>query len=345
MATLYLRNGQYYVNYSVNGKRVRKSLGSEKRVAELYFKELQYRLFTGDIKPRRPDIPIDYFFSRYLQSCEGRLSRNGLERYQACIFHVLEFFTSHSPIRNLGQVTRAMISDYTQYRLKCTPKPRTKTVNLELTVLRAALNWAVDNEMIDSSPANRLKMLKETDSKKGQVINPDEVGLLLNGCDGIDDGQWFKDILLTFLNTGMRLGELRNLTWDDIDGDIIKIQDKPFWSPKSYCRTIPINQTVHCILASLREHQTGAFVFTWGKEQIPKNLLRQKFIRLAKKVGLPHLSRIHDLRHTFASNLLMHGVPIPTVQALLGHKSWDTTIIYSHQTNEHTKEAVNCLCG
>ena len=143
----------------------------------------------------------------------------------------------------------------------------------------------------------------------------------------------------------MRRGELINLTWDDVDleQNIIRIQDKPFWSPKTYERTIPINTTVESVLKGLQMRRTGIFVFGRRGDKINDNVLRKKLITLAKRVGLPHITRIHDLRHTFASNLLMKNIDIPTVQALLGHKSWSTTLIYSHQTKEHTKRAVQRL--
>ena len=59
MATLYQRDGIFYVNYSINGRRIRKSIGRDEKEARIFFKELEYRLFKGDIKPNRPRIPID----------------------------------------------------------------------------------------------------------------------------------------------------------------------------------------------------------------------------------------------------------------------------------------------
>jgi hypothetical protein len=52
MATLYQRNGQYYLNYVINGRRVRKSVGPNKCEADILLKELRYKLFKGDIKPK-----------------------------------------------------------------------------------------------------------------------------------------------------------------------------------------------------------------------------------------------------------------------------------------------------
>jgi site-specific recombinase XerD len=343
MATLYERDGKFYVNYTIHGKRVRRSIGTNKHVAETYLKELQYRLFKGDIKPERPRIPIEYVISRYLENCKSRIASSTHRRYQNAITHFEEFITKCSPVKYVDQITKIMLSDYVSFR-KQGKKPKGKTINNELAVIRAMLSFAVDSDYIEKNPASKIKMQKTNDSKKGRVITEDEVALLLDGCKKLKDGPWFREILLVFLNTGMRLGELLNLTWDDIAPEgLIRIQEKPNWSPKSYERNIPINPITRSILKRLREHQKGKYVFTWRGSQIENNKLRKKLITLSRKVGLPHITRIHDLRHTFASNLLMKGVDIPTVQALLGHRSWNTTLVYSHQTKEHTREAVSRL--
>lgn len=345
MATLYERNGHFYLNYSVNGRRIRKAVGNNKRDAEVYLNELHYKLFKGDVRPERPKVPVVFFLDHYLANCSERLSNGTVIRYRGIISHLRQFFTTHYPIQFIGQIGKGAMQGYVIYRQNCRPKPKAKTINMELATLRSALMWALDNDWIEKNPASRVKMLKTNDSKSGQIINEEEIELLMDGCNELKEGVWFRDLLITFLNTGMRLGELINLTWNDIvwDQRIIKIQDKPFWQPKTYKRDIPVNHTVESLLERLRTRQKGIYVFTRGGKKIKSNVPRKILIKLAKKVGLNHITRIHDFRHTFASNLLMKGVDIPTVQALLGHKSWSTTLIYSHQTKEHTRKAVERL--
>lgn len=339
MATLYQRNGQIYLNYCVNGSRVRKAVGNNRKEAEIKLAELRYKLSNGEMRPNRPEIPINSFFDRYLANCDVRLAQGTVIRYTNAIKHLRQFFTTHYPIQFISQVSKGAIQEYTIYRQKSKKKPKSKTINMELAVLRTAMIWALDNDWIEKNPASRIKMLKTNDAKTGQIITEEEINLLLEGCKKIDDGLWFKQILIVLLNTGMRSGELLNLTWPDVDLDqkIIKIQEKACWAPKTYARDIPINHTVESVLTGLRMRQEGIWVFTYKGKKIKDNALRKKLISLSKKVNLPHITRIHDLRHTFASNLLMKGVDIPTVQALLGHKSWSTTLIYSHQTQSHCR--------
>ncbi len=110
MATLYQRNGQYYLNYSINGRRVRKSVGKERKEAEIYLEELHYKLFKGDIRPEKPEIPIEFFFDRYLANCNARLTKGTNIRYRNAIKHFREFFyhsLPHSICQSNRELSRA----------------------------------------------------------------------------------------------------------------------------------------------------------------------------------------------------------------------------------------------
>ena len=271
MATMYVRNGRYYINYNVNGKRVRKSLGTNKTNALIYLREIDYRLFKGHIKPDKPRVPVDYVIKRYLVNCKSRLAPSTHKRYQSAIKHFIDFLTYHSPAQYIDQINKIMLSEYVDFRTGNGKKTKGNTVNQELTIIRAMLGFAVDSEYIDKNPASRVKMLKTNDAKKGMVIQPEEIDVLLQGCMQLRDGPWFKEILLTFLNTGMRLGELLNLTWNDIEDDVIKIQDKGFWSPKTYERDIPTNQLTKEIINRQRDKH-DVFVFIQHGEKIKDNV-------------------------------------------------------------------------
>ncbi len=74
-----------------------------------------------------------------------------------------------------------------------------------------------------------------------------------------------------------------------------------------------------------------------------KTKLREKLIQIAKKAGIEDLTRVHTLRHTFASHLVMGGVDFPTVMKLMGHSDIQTTMIYAHLAPDHLADAVNKL--
>jgi len=85
------------------------------------------------------------------------------------------------------------------------------------------------------------------------------------------------------------------------------------------------------------------FVFPHGDGGRLKTKLRRMLIRIAKDASVTDLTTLHALRHTFASQLIMKGVDLPTVQKLMGHSDIQTTMIYSHLAPDHLAEAVDKL--
>jgi site-specific recombinase XerD len=74
-----------------------------------------------------------------------------------------------------------------------------------------------------------------------------------------------------------------------------------------------------------------------------KKRLRRELMRASKQAGFPDVTKLHTMRHTFASQLVMSGVDLATVRALLGHADIETTMIYAHLAPEHLKNAVEKL--
>ena len=338
MATIFERNGTFYLNYAVGGKRVRRVIGSDRRNAELCLQELAYRLHRGDIQVSRPEISIHQAISRFLTACERKNAHSTCKRYESALKHFTDLLTNQFPIQFIHQINKLMILDYAGIRLSQKPKPKRKTVNTELTIIRTFLNYAVEAGYLESNPASKLKLLPETDSKGSQIISQKEIELILSVSD-----DWFSDIVVFLVHTGLRTGELINLWWSDVDliEDTITIQPKLEWNPKSYCRTIPINHTVKSIIQ--KQDQSNKQIFTHQNSQIPSSLLRKRLIRYARMVGLNHLTKIHSLRHTHCTRLLQAGVDIPTVAKLMGHQDWQTTQKYSHVAKNQMRNAVSML--
>ena len=120
---------------------------------------------------------------------------------------------------------------------------------------------------------------------------------------------------------------------------------KGFWSPKTNEREIPVNDGMLEILKNLKAKSSGSkHVFTdENGNMINKNRLRKRLMSLTKQYGFPDVTKIHSLRHTFASHLVMKGVDLATVKKLMGHSDINTTMIYSHLTESHVNKAVEKL--
>ena len=163
-----------------------------------------------------------------------------------------------------------------------------------------------------------------------RYLAADEIEKLLDACGCSDNPQLYPFVAVA-LNTGMRLGELTALEWKDIDfkRGIIRVDNKKDHHTKNYqVRTIPMNDTLADVLRRIPRRLDSSYVFQRkGGEKFRK--MRTGFENAVKRAGIPHV-RFHDLRHTFASHLVMGGVDIRTVQELLGHKDIRMTMRYSH---------------
>ena len=169
-----------------------------------------------------------------------------------------------------------------------------------------------------------------------------EIGTLLDHTP--DD---LKPIFQTFLLTGMRLGELVNLMWDDVDfrRNKIMIRRKSFWRPKTGEREISIHSDLKPILMRVKAQNSRVlksdFVFPHKDGSRIKTKLRERLIKIAKEASIKDLSSIHAFRHTFATQLLQNGVQFPELKEILGHKDINTTLMYLHFAPDHLASAVD----
>jgi len=203
-----------------------------------------------------------------------------------------------------------------------------------------AVKWGY----LKSNPTKDVVRLKTNDSKAPRFLTGKEYRRLLEYSP--DE---LRPIFYTFLSTGMRKAELENLEWADIDfrRRKIKIRCKEFWKPKTGEREIPMNQGICRLFKQLKvKNDQGLksnFVFPHKDGFRIRIKLREQLIKVARRAKIKDLTKLHSLRHTFASHLVMGGVDLPTVQKLMGHSDIQTTMIYAHLAPDHLAEAVDKL--
>jgi len=154
-----------------------------------------------------------------------------------------------------------------------------------------------------------------------------------------------KPILIVALDTGMRRGVILNLEWDQVDFDLKTITVRH--SKNKEFRKIPMSNRSTKTLDKIKimsKRRGYVFCHNDGK---PYGTIRTAFENLRGKLkmrGVPHF-RFHDLRHTFASHLVMSGADIVVVKELLGHKTLAMTMRYSHLSDEHKRNALQNIYG
>ncbi len=264
-----------------------------------------------------------------------------------------------------------LLEQYQNYLMGKGLKPG--TVNKDTSMMKAMLKKAVDWNMMSEETLRQARKVKnQTDQgKRLRYLSNVECAALLQACETYP---YLKAVVQTALNTGMRRGEILNLRWDNVDmrhGFIMLDRTK-----NGDRREIPINCTLRGVFQGLTRRIDVAFVFydpdtgkayqgvkrsfgnsikktEWEKclhcshERQKTELQRPENCpdcggEMRRLKGLQDF-RFHDLRHTFASHLVMAGVDITTVSRLLGHKTLTMTLRYAHLAPAHLTSAVELL--
>ena len=213
------------------------------------------------------------------------------------------------------------------------------TINREMATLKHAMSKAVAWKMIRKAVREDLAGVQKYQEPAGRLrylADQREADRLLGECRGV-----LKPIVTTALHTGMRKGEILGLTWDAVDlkHGFIRLSHTKSGEP----RNIPMNDTLRKALAGLRTRIDVPWVFHDVDGHRLKDV-RHPFEDACKRAGLADF-HFHDLRHTFASWLVMNGVTVAAVSELLGHKSLSMTMRYAHLSPKHMTAAVKVLDG
>ncbi len=360
MGNVYKRGSSWYIDLYVKGRRIRRKVGSSKKIADLALKDAEVKAARDEFGFASKDISLDKFFDQFIDYSRANHQENTTNRYKAVIDHFKNFLATKPKLVFISQIKTELIDQYKVFRKDSYVNPngskveevkeytrkgaRAHTINFEVGALKTIFNLAIKWGYLRENPTKEIKKLKVNDSKPIRFLTQDECKRLLD----VSPPELYP-IYFTFLNTGMRKAELENLEWNDIDFKRckIKVRRKENWQPKTGEREIPINSKLYDLLQTLKEENKKTlksnYVFCDKSGGMLKTKLRDKLIDIAKQAEIPDLTKVHTLRHTFASHLVMKGVDLPTVKNLMGHSDIQTTMIYAHLAPDHLADAVDKL--
>ncbi len=270
----------------------------------------------------------------FYELCDRYWKLDGKHKRMKGLSNMIEIWKKrfgNLPMKELNQqkVEKFLVERMEEKRLS----PATR--NRHLAHLSSMFNKGKEWGLITDNPAQGIKPLRENGART-RFLDKEEIQLLLNASS-----KEFRPILISALHTGMRKGEILKLPWPDVDfkNRIITVQE----SKSGKKRMIPMNDTLYETLKVLPTRFQRGYVFPSPVgEGKPLYDCRKQFSNAVTKAGIENI-RFHDLRHTFASHLIMAGVDLMTVKELLGHASVTMTMRYAHLAPDHRNRAIKNL--
>lgn len=332
---VYKRGGVWWIRYAGPDGRIRyeSSGSSSNQVAEA--KLIQRR---KEVQEGKDPVAVKKIGNRMFKELAEHY-RTWAER-QRCfrtkrgfIKQLVEAFANYP----LQRFTTRLVEEYQSKSSTAGKSPA--TVNRHLTTLKHMFTKAVEWEMVEEEILKKVRRVKpfQENSRRLRYLSAQECQALVNACE-----PHLKPIVVTALHTGMRKEEILSLEWernvDLVHGFILLDKTK-----NGDRREIPINATFRRAMKGIVHRVDSPYVFVDREGRRFKDV-RRSFHSALRKTGIKDF-RFHDLRHTFASQLVMAGVDITTVKELLGHKSLMMTLRYAHLAPAHKVNALAVLDG
>ena len=334
------RGDTYYYDFMIDNKRYRGSTKTtDKKLAQTIADTIK-----ADIIRKKHNLPsaINYNFGDVWESYITSLavSKKTLDVKIIASKHFLPVFKNKS-LQSIG------VYQIENYQLKrkleiiSLPKNAGKreseisfrSVNIEISTLHHFFNYCIKKGYLEKNPCAGIKKLNELSRLK--TLSDEDINKLIAGATN----KLTRDLITFLIYTGCRKGEALNLKWDDVDlqNDVIAIKG----TKTKYDRYIPMSKPLKELLMAI-EKKDGLYVFNLNGAKLGN--FRKSFMTACRNAGLKDL-RIHDLRHVFASKMVMNGTSLYITGELLGHRTTQMTKRYSHLVPDTLKKAVDEVWG
>jgi site-specific recombinase XerD len=215
---------------------------------------------------------------------------------------------------------------------------RPASVNRYLATIKAVFSLAVRNHKIDRDPCKGVKLNHEDNARVRYLTEEEETRLFATLPEK------YHGMAIVALHTGLRKTEMFSLEWRDIDFKHGQVTARGATTKSKKTRIIPMSEPLRECLQKLSRVRliNNPYVFVGELPGDRQKDLPKYWEDYLKQAGIQEF-RWHDLRHTFASRLVMSGVDLYSVMKLLGHSSLKMTQRYAHLSPDYLKSAVSVL--
>ena len=348
IVSIHLRGSVWHVVYQHAGKQNRKSLKTRsKKEARRRALFIERDVLAGQhVAERRPPLIVEVAADFRAAKVGEGLAPKTLQKYDHCI-RLLNELAGELQISRIDQVSPRFMEKFRSRRVeKLSKKPGRdgqKTATNDLVTIREIVNYALARKVIHVDPLDGYSV-KKAKSKPQPYWVQEELERILAAAKR----QPHQDLFRLLAWTGMRIGEVQYLTWDDVDFDnkVIKVQAKRDWKPKTGdARSIPMASEVIELLK--RQPRRSEWVFSFPTDQRgPARQVRQRRLldylqRRLRELGLR--GHLHTFRHTFISLALTRGTAEATVRRWVGHVDAEILRRYTHIASEESRAAMQRL--
>ncbi len=364
----------YSVRYrTATGRRQRLKIGSAHVLSPAQARELAQEALADVTKGNDPqDVKRalrggqtlgSFIDNEYAAACLA-FQKRGRETLRRLRYHFAEYWDWPLEDRSYASA----ITAWQTKRLAAGVKPA--TVNRDLKCLKAVFSHAVRTGCLDVHPLSSVRQLKTDTQAVIRYLDEEEERRFLSALDKREErirqvrarahqdhgdggaapeliqgsfADHLKPMVLLSLHTGLRRGELVSIEWGDVSFERSMLTLRGSVTKNGKTRHVPLNSVARSVLRDWRDQTPGAgLVFKSPRTGGRLDSVSAAWRSLMTLADIKDF-RWHDMRHHFASKLVMAGVDLNTVRELLGHGDIKMTLRYAHLAPEHKAAAVERL--
>ena len=367
----------YYFAYRNNqGKRLRYRIGNQDSLSPAQARDeallLSARVIAGeDIQEEKKCQRLiarqakSRTLAGFLDRKYGPWVRSQRKTGEATINRILSNF-AHLLERPLSEINVWVLEKWRSESIKAGKAE--STINRDVAALKACLSKAIEWELLSVHPLTSLRPLRTDRQTRARYLTIEEERRLRDALIHREEeirrkrknaNEWRRQrrkpelpslshygyadhlypMALLALNTGLRRGEIFQLQWSDVDLLRKQITVRGRTAKSGLTRHVPLNEEARQTLQRWGRYANDVGYVFPGKDSGPLTTIHSSW-RSALELAKISDFRWHDLRHHFASRLVMEGIDLNTVRELLGHSDLEMTLRYAHLSPGHMADAV-----
>ena len=296
---------------------------------------------SQDVDESKEAITLRVFMEEYKLLIQQNRSKNYFDSVVISFNHLIKYFKPQRAINSISLKDTESFITHLKQNIK-------KGYSVYYRTLKAAFNKAKDWGYVKENYFTRVK-LPRRQKLAPAFINSDQ----LTTINSKIDNEVVRDIVVMGFYTGMRLNEIVNMKWKNVNltTRTITVGDEEFVTKGKNQRFIPISDEAFQIFLKIQKSifmnkKIYEYVFCKNNgDNFTGDYFSKRFKRACKAAEMDKGIHFHSLRHSFASNLAQQGVSLYVIKELLGHSSISTTEIYSHLNLDTLREAIMVLDG